>query len=239
MYEIREYRRDLAIKGLISYEVKYDTTDLLVISDTDRSAMILEEVKRLRGEILDYAKRDPFFLGSLVPVKEKENAPLIVKRMIDASARVSVGPMASVAGGIAELIGCKVLETCRQAVIENGGDIFMMLDHDAVFSIFAGAKSPYAGLKIRINKKYMPIGICTSSGRIGPSLSFGDADAACILAHDVFLSDACATKAANLVRNDTDIGRALNYTKEIEGILGAVIIRDDKIGIWGDMEIIK
>jgi uncharacterized protein len=239
MYEIRGYRKELTIKGSMSYEVKYETTDLFVISDSNHSVMILEEVKRLRKEILDYAGTDPFFLGSLVPVKEKENAPLIVKRMIAASARVSVGPMASVAGAIAELTGMKVLEKDRQVVIENGGDIFMMLDHDAVFSIFAGSKSPYAGLKIRTGKKNMPLGICTSSGRIGPSLSFGDADAACIISNDAFLADACATKAANLVRNDADIRRALDYTKEIEGILGAVIIRDDKIGLWGDLEILK
>lgn len=238
MYEKRNYRNEFVINDLLSYEVKYETTDLFVMTKTDHSSEIIGEIKKLRNEILTYSKCDDRFLKSLVPLNMKEDVPVIVKRMITASAEANVGPMASVAGGIAEFIGNKLLSKSKQVVVENGGDIFVKVDRDLVFKVFSGYKSPFAELKIKINRHKMPIGICTSSGRIGPSLSFGDADAACVISKNTFLADACATAASNIVKKDTDIQKALDYTKNVKGILGAIIIRNEKIGIWGDLEIV-
>lgn len=238
MYEKRSYREDFAVNDLLSFEVKHETTDLLVMADSDYSSEIYKDIKIFRKEILNYSQHDEFFLDSLVPICIKEEAPLIVKRMILAAKEANVGPMASVAGGIAEFIGRKLLSKSKQVVVENGGDIFIKIDHDLTFKVFAGYKSPFAQLKIKIKRLNMPLGICTSSGRIGPSLSFGDVDAACVISKDVFLADACATAAANMVKKDTDIHKALDHTKNVKGILGAIIIRNEKIGLWGDLEII-
>ena len=238
MYKERSYRTDLAVKDLLSYEVKYETTDLFVMTDKNYSKEIFKEIRSLRNDIINYSKHDEEFLKSLVPVQIKNKAPLIIKRMALASKEAGVGPMASVAGGIAEFIGRKILPRSKQLVIENGGDIFIKIDHDLIFRVFAGHKSPFEGLRIKIKRSNMPLGICTSSGRIGPSLSLGDADAACVISKDVFLADACATAAANMVKKDTDIKKALDYTRSVKGILGAVIIRNEKIGIWGILEII-
>jgi hypothetical protein len=44
------------------------------------------------------------------------------------------------------------------------------------------------------------LGICTSSATVGPSVSFGTADAVTIFARDVALADAWATAICNEIR---------------------------------------
>ena len=237
MHEQRFYRKELHISGLISYEVKHETTDLFVLSQKDHSEEIMREIKQLREEILAYSNKDNRFLRSLMPVSVEKNVPYVVRRMADAASKAGVGPMASVAGGIAELVGTGLMKDESQFVLENGGDIYAKLDKEIILKIFAGYSSPFKDMKIKVKKKG-PLGICTSSGRMGPSISFGDADAACVISEDAFLADACATAAANMIKGTEDIGKALNYIRGIEGLMGAVMIRDDKIGLWGEVEIL-
>ena len=238
MHEIRDYRNELNEEGFLTYEVKYESTDLCVVSASDHSTEILEEIKSLRCDILSYSKRRKDFLGSLVPLEKDVKAPFIVRRMIKAAEKAGVGPMASVAGGIAELIGTKIARKYGQVIIENGGDIFACMKKDIVFRVFAGYDNPLSNLRIRIPKEKMPLGICTSSGKIGPSLSFGKADAVCVISKDVFLADAFATRAANMVNKDSDIDNVLGYLRAFREITGAIIILNERVGIWGDMEII-
>ncbi len=237
MYEQRLYRRESFIRGLLSYEVKYETTDLLVLSKTDHSDEIMREIRRLRKEIMDYSIKSKNFLTSLIPVEVGQDAPYIVKRMAEAAFAAGVGPMAAVAGGISEILGKVVMKEEERFVLENGGDIYAKLDNEIILKIFAGLSSPFKDIKIRVMKEGA-FGICTSSGRIGPSLSFGDADAACVLAEDAFLADACATAAANMIKEAEDIGKALDYIRSIKGLMGGIMIRDDKIGFWGEIEIV-
>ena len=238
MYEKRSYRQAFDLKDLLTYEVKLVTTDLFIASVTNRSDEVFEKIRSLRNDILSYSAGDPGFLSSLVPVEIYKEAPYIVKRMAEAAIKADVGPMAAVAGGISEIIGDMLTKDDSEALVENGGDIFAYLKHDLIFSVFSGKNSIFSDLRIKIVSEHMPVGICTSSGRIGPSLSFGDADAACVISKDVFLADACATKAANMVKCEEDIEKALDFTRAVNGVTGAVIIRDDKIGLWGNISII-
>lgn len=239
MYERRTYRQKFDLKGLLTYEVRCAATDLYVASTIDKREDILSMIRKLQKEILDYQDIDQSFLGSLIPVELCPGAPLIVKRMSEAAKKAGVGPMAAVAGGIAELVGCMLTEGDNEALVENGGDIFAYLKHDLIFSVFCGNDSFFSDFRFKLNAGDMPAGICTSSGRIGPSLSFGDADAACVISRDVFLADACATKAANMVKCDEDIKEALDFTRSVRGVTGAVIIRNDKIGLWGNISVLK
>ncbi|RLC36168.1 MAG: UPF0280 family protein, partial [Candidatus Nealsonbacteria bacterium] len=149
-----------------------------------------------------------------------------------------VGPMAAVAGAIAEFVGKELSNYSSEVIVENGGDIFIKSDKIRKVSIFAG-ESPLSQkiiFEIKAQKNY--IGICTSSGTVGPSLSFGKADAVTIISDSVSLADAAATAVGNIIKTKEDIDRGLSYAQKIQRVKGVVIIKDDKMGLWGDINFI-
>jgi len=123
--------------------------------------------------------------------------------------------------------------------VENGGDIFVKSDHDTIFSIYAENSSFSMTTGIMIKKRDNPYGICTSSGTLGHSKSFGKADAATVLSDSCPLADAAATKLGNMVQKAADIKRAIDVGKAIPGVQGIVIIKGEKIGLWGDLKLVK
>jgi len=159
--------------------------------------------------------------------------------MCEAAKKADVGPMAAVAGAIAELTGYELLKYSKEVVIENGGDIFIKTDSVRKIGIYAGNSPLSQKLALKIQPEQTPAGVCTSSGTVGHSLSFGKADAVVIAARDAFLADAVATSTANKVKTPRDIEFALNYASTIDGVFGAVIIIEDKIGAWGEIELTK
>ena len=84
-----------------------------------------------------------------------------------------------------------------------------------------------------------PIGVCTSSSTVGHSRSFGKADAVCIVSKSPTLADAAATAVGNRVRCREDIEDGLTVAQDIEGVLGALIILGDTLGVWGDVELVR
>jgi len=149
-----------------------------------------------------------------------------------------VGPMASVAGAIAQYVGIDCLEYSENVIVENGGDIYMnILNNSVIIGVYAG-KSPLSyKVRLKIRAENTPLGICTSSGRVGHSLSFGNADAVCVVSKSAILSDAAATYLCNLVQNDDDIERVLDIGVTIDGVIGLVIINEDKLGVRGEIEL--
>ena len=160
--------------------------------------------------------------------------------MMAASARAAnVGPMAAVAGAIAELVGRKLLEFSDEVIVENGGDIFIKTSRKRLVGIYAGS-SPFTGkLAIEIGPEGTPMGICTSSGTVGPSLSLGLADAAIVLSASAALADAAATSIGNLVKSPDDIPAALEHGQSINGVMGILLIAGERMGIWGDIKLVK
>jgi ApbE superfamily uncharacterized protein (UPF0280 family) len=151
--------------------------------------------------------------------------------------KFNVGPMASVAGAIAQFVGNELSAFSPEIIIENGGDIFLKSRKDRVVGIYAG-KSPLSGrFGLEIEGKETPLGICTSSGTVGHSLSFGRADAAVVVAESALVADAAATAVGNRVSTTGDIDSGLEYARKSKLLKGAVIIKDDKMGIWGDIRI--
>ena len=123
-------------------------------------------------------------------------------------------------------------------IIENGGDCYLDLEEDIKVGIFAGPDSPFTGkIGLRFTADRFPLGICTSSGTIGHSLSFGKADAVTVVSRDAALADAAATALGNLVQTPRDINKALDLAPSIPLIDGVLIIIKDKIGMWGDLEL--
>lgn len=237
MYEHRFYRNWVKSDDLLRFEVKVFETDLLISCDK----MLKEEAEKVvyehRKELLDYMDRNSSFKESFTPIEMDYTAPVIAKDMIRKSTIAGVGPTAGVAGAIAEYTGKALLERCSQVIVENGGDIFIKSDKDRRLSIYAG-DSPLSGkINLRIDPNKTPLGICTSSGKVGHSISFGIADAATIIAHDAILADCVATKTGNLVKGPDDLKTAIEYAKSIDGIIGAMIIIGDKLAIWGEVEL--
>jgi ApbE superfamily uncharacterized protein (UPF0280 family) len=133
-------------------------------------------------------------------------------------------------------VGKDLLRYSRNIIIENGGDIFIESQKDIHVGILAGNSPLSDSISIIIRKEDMPMGICTSSGTVGHSLSFGKADAVCVKAQSASLADAAATAIGNITKSKKDISRALQAGMKIKDVLGILIIVDDQFGVIGDIE---
>ena len=235
-YKERVYRNLIRDKDLVSFQIREAESDLYIRANQDLSSYARKVLLNFRREIEDYIKSHPLFKSTLSPYSWDKKAPEIIKSMIKATNQCGVGPMAAVAGAIAEFVGKELLNYSAEVIIENGGDIFIKTNRIRRVSIFAG-ESPLSHkiiLKIQPQKNY--IGVCTSSGTVGPSLSFGKADAVTILSDSVLLADAAATAIGNMIKTQEDIEQGLIYAQKITGVRGVVIIKDDKIGFWGEVD---
>jgi hypothetical protein len=215
-------------------------TDLQIFTDRSLDKDFLKEKVHLyRRQIEDYISKDRRFLTSLKPIEVELNTPLIVKEMSQAAKTASVGPMAAVAGAIAKFLGRDLLRKgYKDVIIENGGDIFLKSNKMRIIGIYAGRSKLWNRLCLKIKPKDTPIGICTSSGTVGHSLSFGCADSVVVLSKNVSLADAVATACANRVKSPTDLQEALNFARSIRGVLGVVIIMKKNLISWGKVKFV-
>lgn len=238
MCEKRFYRDWIKESDLKIFEVKVFETDLLILAGKDLKREAEKAVYEYRRDLFDYIGKNRAFGESFAPIPMDENAPEIAKAMMRKSAIAGVGPMAGVAGAVAEYVGRELLNYSAEVIIENGGDIFMQSSEDRIMAVYAG-KSPLSGkIKIKLIAGKMPFGIATSSAAVGPSISFGNTDAALIISHDATLADCVATGTGNLVKTAEDFKKAINYAKTIKGVLGVLIILGDKMATWGEIELI-
>lgn len=220
---------------LCETKVIVDETDLFIQSTKEFNK--LDYVKDIRNMISGYISLRPEFKTSLSPISLDDTAPEIINHMINASALAEVGPMATVAGAVSHYLGIAMDDA--DIMIENGGDIYLKATVDKVISIYAGKSKFSNKLGIKIEACKTPIGICTSAGKIGHSLSFGRTDAVVVISKDTLLADATATSIGNKVKSIEDIETAIDFGKKIPGILGIVIIIDDELGAWGNIELVS
>jgi ApbE superfamily uncharacterized protein (UPF0280 family) len=238
-YEERKYREWIKQDDLVAVKVIEDETDLLVSGTFDLTEPAKKSVSKYRKHIKDYIAENRNFLESLVPIEVDPDAPEIVKDMARAASMAGVGPMAAVAGAVAEFVARDLLSLSKQIIIENGGDIFIKTLTKRLLGVYAG-KSPFTGkIALQIKPEQTPMGVCTSSGTVGHSLSFGKADAAIILSRWTALADAVATATGNIVKTEEDIQKAVDFARSIEGVEGVIVILGAKIGMWGDIDIVK
>lgn len=238
MYEERVYRDRLRDNDLVSFEVKQRETDLFVLAHKNLEEETREAILRYRADLEEYIRKDPAFKEARCPHGVKDGAPLIVRAMAEAGIKAGVGPMAAVAGAMAEFVGRYLLDHSQEIIIENGGDIFIATNKPRQIGIFAGNSPLSDKLTIEIESATTPLGVCTSSGTVGHSLSFGRADAVVVVSASTPLADAAATAICNTIQGETDIPRGIEMAKEIEGIKGLIIIIDSKMGIWGDIKLV-
>ena len=239
MYQPRHYRLWIKEKDLVSFNVVVRETDLFIRARRDLKKKALAVVTKQRDLLEKYIERYPEFVTALEPFPVGDDAPYIVKEMVQAAEKVGVGPMATVAGALAEFVGKELLNFSSEVIVENGGDIFLKNLKRRVIGIYAG-KPPFTGkVALEIRPEETPLGVCTSSGTVGHSLSFGRADAAIVLSPSTPLADAAATAIGNLVTEEDDIPRGIEFAKGVEGLKGVAIIKGDKMALWGQIKIVQ
>jgi len=239
MYEKRTYRNLVKTDDLIKFEVIVKETDLLVQAERDLTEETRESILKYRYQLETYIAMNPEFQKSLIPLKDDSDVPEIVREMIRTSQLAHVGPMAAVAGAMAESVSKDLLKLSKEVIVENGGDIYLSTSKERTIGIYAGDSPLSLKIGIVIRPEETPLGICTSSGTVGHSLSFGKADAVCILSRSAALADAAATAVGNIIQEKKDIELGLERGKEIEGVSGTLIIFGEKMGVWGNMKLIQ
>lgn len=214
-------------------------------SDTKAAITVAEvEIRRHRQELTDYIREHPDFQYALEPVEVPSEAPRVVRIMAGASRKASVGPMAAVAGALADL----ALEAMRKsgaktAVVEDGGEIAVFTDQPITIEVLSSSLELSGKFGFCITREDCPIGIATSSSKTGHAISFGEADSVTVVADDAALADAAATAVCNSVVGvdiEKSIQKGLEKTKAIKGVRGAIITREGHAGLTGKLpKIIK
>jgi hypothetical protein len=234
----RFYRNQIREQSLQCFQVLVAETDLCIYANQDLTIEAYECVINCRSQLETFIHQHPTFATSLTPWTDIQPAPKIVRQMIDASQCAGVGPMASVAGLIAEMVGTKMLQYSAEVIVENGGDLFIHKKQPFNVGIYAG-DSPFSNrIGIHVDCADESLSICTSSAVIGHSLSFGNADAVTIRARSAVLADAVATATSNRVKSRDDISNAINFAKNIAGVEGVLVLIGDVMGAWGKIEIV-
>jgi len=235
----RRYRAGLATRsGETTFQVVVGESDLLFTARQDLSQQAGNIVRRLRGEIQTYADLHPEFYPSLTPLPAAPGAPEIVRRMCEAAALVGVGPMAAVAGAVAMLAAWELAPLSEDILAENGGDLYCMSTRERTIGLLADPAQGIA-LGVTVPAAEFPVSFCSSSGRIGHSLSFGQGDLVAVRAKDACLADAAATALANRLGSSRDLSRVTAQAQAWEdiGIEGVFAQMDETIAVWGKMEL--
>lgn len=221
------------------YNLQISETIASVIVDCEYIPLVEELVKEAREQVECYIKKHALFGTSHCPTQVDVDAPILIQRMAQAGLRVGVGPMASVAGAIAEYVVERIVSAgATHIIFDNGGDIAMYLEHPIVAGIYTGVCGPN-NLGLEITQTKTILGLCTSSATVGHSLSYGDTDAAIIYSEDVTLADAAATALGNMVsQKDSQLIESSLTSIMIDGILGAMVMIEDRIGVCGHLPIL-
>lgn len=241
IYQERIYRQEMKAADLDYFQVRELETDLFIGVErkaikADLKNMVLAEIKKQRQAILNYEKNYPGFIHSLMPIPDHGQSAPIVKKMIAASWQTGIGPMAAVAGAMARQIGKLIKPYSDEIIVENGGDVFIQSTKTRRISLYTRNQHfKNLGLKIKPTKR--PLGICTSSATLGHSLSFGKADSVTVISENLALADAAATALGNRIRAVKDIDQGLLWVKGIDGVMAALVMFDDKLGAWGEIEL--
>jgi len=237
--EDHPYRKRVHPRDLISFRVLIKETDLLVSSSRDLTQQTKERVYHYRRQLEDYIRSKSDFLSTLLPFPEDPFAPEIIREMISAARMFGVGPMAAVAGAIAQFVGSDLLEHTEEVIVENGGDIFVKTKRPVTVSIFAGSSRLSDKLGLIIHPEEMPTGICTSSATVGHSLSLGTADAVCIVAQSASIADAAATALGNRITKRSKLKSVVESMRGFKDINGGVVVIGKTMATWGEIELTR
>ncbi len=239
----RHYRKCMQPTGFVNFNCQIKETDLQIAVDEKSyrpqlKSFVEKRVLAYRLQLERYIAADPLFAKTLQPHLVPLQSPPIILAMTRAANQAGVGPMAAVAGAVAEFVGRDLLKTVEEVIPENGGDIFLAVKRKTKIAVYAGNSLLSNRLAIEVLPQKGGLGVCTSAGTVGPSLSLGRADAAVIISSSAVLADAVATAAANRVQTAEDLQTALQFASQIPGVTGVLLIKDDKLAVWGRLKLL-
>ena len=198
--------------------------------------LITESIVRERRKLEKYIQQHPAFASTLKPIRLLPEAPPVAQKMAEASEKTGLGPMASVAGTLAQYGVAAALEVgCADALVENGGDMYIASSSPVTIGIYAGRNSIGAQLAFRILPEELPLSICSSSSKMGHAVSVGNCELATVIAKEAALADSAATLVCNSISKQEDVEQVLDTVGSIEGIQGILVVKDNNVGLWGKL----
>lgn len=247
---LRHYRQQHATsENSTSFQVVQEETDLWITAPRLMQKEASQLVRTLRGQIASWIALCPAFSHSLTPVAVPEHAPEIIRRMAAGAALLDVGPMAAVAGTMAQMVAEGLLQVLRNEsasnscqlydiLVENGGDIFMFSSRQRTVGLLPDPESNSV-IGLVIPAEAMPLSVCSSSATIGHSLSLGSGELVSVVASDASIADAAATAFCNMLHHADDLQRVTDRAAQLQshGIRAVFAQCAGKIGIWGDIEL--
>lgn len=242
-YRERTYRKVAERSGLLSTYVCIRETDLHILAESDVSETASELATQFRLQVERYIEKLPEFGTSLTPLSDDITAPPIIRDMLSATRNAGVGPMAAVAGAISQYV-CRGLIDAghKNVIVENGGDIYLQRTGRCVIAVFAGESLLSSRIGLQLEPSMMPLGVCTSSGTVGHSLSFGSADSVTVLADSAVVADAVATRLGNEVgkgkQRREGVNRVLETAEQFSDIRGVLVICGKIMGAVGEMKLV-
>ncbi|MBN1855862.1 MAG: UPF0280 family protein [Dehalococcoidia bacterium] len=234
----RVYREWVASGGLVRFTVTAHETDLLITAQRDLTREALESASKHRHAIESYFRVHPRFGTSLEPQEAMAGAPPVIQAMARAARIAQIGPLAAVAGAIAEAVGNDLLHYSDEVIVENGGDLFIKTLVPRVVALYAGQSGLTGQIGLQIDPAMTPLGICTSAGSFGHSLSFGRADACTVLARSAAVADALATSFCNRIRSSDDLATILDPAHLPPEMLGILATIDGHVGMQGSIQLV-
>ena len=242
MYQERTYRNSMGSNRFSTLSLAIAESDVWIGYQGDVDAVALRKeatscIRHLRLQILGY--EDPAFLSSLVPLAPKGKVPGFLKQMFEATEKANVGPMASVAGAVAQALGSHLKNkfSLSEIVIENGGDLYIDVLKPIFVKLFAPTSRFSGKISMIVVPQYCPLGICTSSATLGHSMSFGKADAVMVACSDAALSDAYATAYCNKVQKKEDVKSVCEALNANADVISALVVLDDMLAVGGRLEV--
>jgi uncharacterized protein len=211
---------------MIKRRILIEETNILIKSDVE-PLHLASFILKQREELKSYIRMHNEFQTSLEPIIINDG-PSIVKMMGKAGTIAGVGPMAAVAGTISQLSLNFLLEkNARYVVVDNGGDVALKTNKDVIMGLYAGQSSLSGRIGFKIKNKRTPLGICTSSGTVGHSISFGQADSVTVFAPESSVADALATSIANHATGEKEeelVENCLGKAEELREFFSGVLV---------------
>jgi uncharacterized protein len=233
------YRNRISYKERYNWRIVYKYSDLLISCDRDVGGKLKKLVREIYNLLESFIEEEPLFQKSLSPIKIKEHYPPVIKKMCRKSSIFNVGPMATVAGAVCDYIASGLNSSCGNLIIENGGDVFIKSRRDVNVGVYVKNKDFADKIYLKIKAKDTPCGMCSSSGTFGHSLSMGESDLVVVLSGSAISADGAATSIANKINSPDDIDMVIDHYSKIKDIKGILIIKNSRLGVWGNMELVN